>query len=60
LTKLYFVSKGNIDVVQEWITNEVSSTRIRRALRRKETVKFFVPDSVIDYIEREGLYKAEK
>lgn len=44
-------------MVQEWLSNEISSTRIRRALRRHESVRYVVPDPVIDYITSEGLYK---
>jgi len=42
--------------VTEWITNEVSSTKIRRALRRSESVKYLLQESVIDYIHKHGLY----
>lgn len=46
----------NIHIVTEWITNEVSSTKVRRALRRGESVKYLVQDSVIDYIYKNALY----
>ncbi|KAJ9599097.1 hypothetical protein L9F63_010434, partial [Diploptera punctata] len=48
--------QNNIRIVTNWITNEVSSTRIRRALRRSESVKYTLPDFVIDYINKHGLY----
>ncbi|KAK7791543.1 hypothetical protein R5R35_008344 [Gryllus longicercus] len=48
--------QNNITIVTEWITNEVSSTKIRRALRRSESVKYLIPDAVYDYIVKEGLY----
>ncbi|XP_017777116.1 PREDICTED: nicotinamide/nicotinic acid mononucleotide adenylyltransferase 3 isoform X2 [Nicrophorus vespilloides] len=47
---------SNITIVTEWITNEVSSTKIRRALRRSESVRYLMPDNVIDYIKNNGLY----
>ncbi|XP_014222771.1 uncharacterized protein LOC106649709 isoform X2 [Trichogramma pretiosum] len=50
----------NIQIVTEWIPNEVSSTRIRRALKRGESVKYLLQDPVIDYIYRESLYDAHK
>jgi len=50
-------NRANIFVVQEWLSNEISSTRIRRALRRQESVRYVVPDSVIDYIRKERLYE---
>merc|ERR1719431_1837980 len=46
----------NIHIVTEWITNEVSSTKIRTAMRRGDSVKYLVPDSVIDYIQKNQLY----
>ncbi|XP_052227727.1 nicotinamide/nicotinic acid mononucleotide adenylyltransferase 1-like isoform X2 [Dreissena polymorpha] len=48
--------QDNIHIVTEWITNEVSSTKIRRALRRNESVKYLVQDTVIEYIKEHGLY----
>ncbi|PSN36793.1 Nicotinamide/nicotinic acid mononucleotide adenylyltransferase 1 [Blattella germanica] len=50
---------NNIKIVTNWITNEVSSTRIRRALRRSESVKYTLPDVVIDYIHKHGLYSTK-
>ncbi|XP_025160655.1 uncharacterized protein LOC105182848 isoform X2 [Harpegnathos saltator] len=46
----------NICIVTEWIPNEVSSTRIRRALKRSESVRYLVQDSVIDYIYKNEIY----
>ncbi|XP_063233019.1 LOW QUALITY PROTEIN: nicotinamide/nicotinic acid mononucleotide adenylyltransferase 3 [Bacillus rossius redtenbacheri] len=50
----------NIILVTEWITNDVSSTKVRRALRRAESVKYLVLDSVIDYIYKNGLYDSKE
>lgn len=49
----------NISVVTEWIQNEISSTKIRRALRRSESVKYLIPDRVIDYIHKHSLYGSQ-
>ncbi|XP_076055514.1 nicotinamide mononucleotide adenylyltransferase [Oratosquilla oratoria] len=46
----------NIHIVTEWITNEVSSTKIRRALKRGESVRYLVQDAVIDFIYNHALY----
>ncbi|XP_067656249.1 nicotinamide/nicotinic acid mononucleotide adenylyltransferase 3-like isoform X1 [Haliotis asinina] len=46
----------NIHIVTEWITNEISSTKIRRALRRGESVKYLLQDSVINHIKEHELY----
>lgn len=48
----------NITIITEWITNEISSTKIRRALRRSESVKYLLPDKVIEYIHKNSLYGA--
>ncbi|KAK4875167.1 hypothetical protein RN001_011589 [Aquatica leii] len=47
---------ANITIVTEWITQDISSTKIRRALRRSESVKYLLPDKVIDYIYKNSLY----
>ncbi|CAG5125615.1 unnamed protein product [Candidula unifasciata] len=52
--------KENIFIVTEWIYNDISSTKIRRALRRGESVKYLVQDSVVSYIRDHQLYGATK
>nr|XP_056721614.1 nicotinamide/nicotinic acid mononucleotide adenylyltransferase 1 [Euleptes europaea] len=51
--------KENIHLVEEWISNEISATKIRRALRRCQSVRYLVSDSVLAYIEKHKLYTAE-
>ncbi|XP_018575056.1 nicotinamide/nicotinic acid mononucleotide adenylyltransferase 1 isoform X3 [Anoplophora glabripennis] len=51
---------SNIVIVTEWIRNEISSTKIRRALRRSESVRYLLPDLVIEYIHKYNLYGSEK
>ncbi|KAL0966634.1 hypothetical protein UPYG_G00297680 [Umbra pygmaea] len=48
--------RSNIFLVREWIRNESSATKVRRALRRRLSVKYLVPDSVIEYIHKHNLY----
>jgi len=48
----------HVELVTEWIANEVSSSRIRRALGRGESVKYLLPDSVVSFIYQRGLYGA--
>ncbi|XP_055059111.2 nicotinamide/nicotinic acid mononucleotide adenylyltransferase 3 isoform X1 [Misgurnus anguillicaudatus] len=48
--------RQNIFLVREWIQNEISATEVRRALRRGYSVKYLLPDSVIDYIKENNLY----
>uniref|UniRef100_A0A8C5N2Q4 Nicotinamide-nucleotide adenylyltransferase n=1 Tax=Leptobrachium leishanense TaxID=445787 RepID=A0A8C5N2Q4_9ANUR len=51
--------KDNIHVVEEWINNDISSTKIRRALRRGQNVRYLVPDATLEYIEKHELYSEE-
>merc|ERR1712020_629963 len=39
--KLY---SDNIHIVRESITNDISSTKIRTAVKQEDSIKFFVPD----------------
>jgi nicotinate-nucleotide adenylyltransferase len=35
---------------------EISSTMVRRRVRAGQPIRYFVPDGVMHYIERHGLY----
>ncbi|XP_018962868.2 nicotinamide/nicotinic acid mononucleotide adenylyltransferase 3 [Cyprinus carpio] len=48
--------RQSIFLVREWVHNEISATEVRRALRRGQSVKYLLPDSVIDYIREHNLY----
>ncbi|XP_076150538.1 nicotinamide/nicotinic acid mononucleotide adenylyltransferase 3 [Alosa pseudoharengus] len=48
--------RANIFMVREWVRNETSATEVRRALRRGLSVKYLLPDDVIEYIHAHGLY----
>uniref|UniRef100_A0A1I8F4D3 Nicotinamide-nucleotide adenylyltransferase n=1 Tax=Macrostomum lignano TaxID=282301 RepID=A0A1I8F4D3_9PLAT len=48
----------NIALVTEWTVNELSSAFVRRALRRRESVRYLLPDPVIEYIYRNALYQS--
>lgn len=48
--------RQNIFLVREWMRNESSATEVRRALRRGLSIKYLIPDSVIEYIEKHNLY----
>lgn len=51
--------RNNIHVVHEWVTNEISATHVRRALRRGRSVRYLLPDDVVGYIQEHNLYSAE-
>ncbi|GCB75024.1 hypothetical protein scyTo_0020868, partial [Scyliorhinus torazame] len=48
--------RTNVHLVTEWITNDISATKVRRALRRGQSVKYVIPDSVTEYIQKHSLY----
>lgn len=51
--------RKNIHVVREWVTNEISATHVRRALRRGQSVRYLLPDPVVRYIQDHSLYSTE-
>lgn len=52
--------KENIDVIQDWVVNDISATNIRKQLATGRSVKYVVPDGAIDVIYRRGLYKTDQ
>lgn len=55
--KILLQCKENISIVEEWIPNEISATKIRKAISENESIKYLVPDSVIEYIKEHNLYQ---
>lgn len=51
--------KKNIDIVTNWVPNEVSSTLARRYLRRGLSVKYMLDDNVVEFIRLQKLYDAD-
>ncbi|XP_011294756.1 nicotinamide/nicotinic acid mononucleotide adenylyltransferase 3 isoform X2 [Musca domestica] len=49
----------NITLVTNWVSNEVSSTMIRRLLSRGQSVKYLIDDLVIEYIKQFGLFQSK-
>ncbi|XP_050077546.1 uncharacterized protein LOC126564520 isoform X2 [Anopheles maculipalpis] len=50
--------RRNITIVTNWVTNDVSSTLIRRLLSRGLSVKYLLDDHVAEYIRKFGLFGA--
>lgn len=46
----------NVTLVTNYIANEVSSTVIRRLLRRGESAKYLTDDAVLAYARHHRLY----
>lgn len=56
--KEYIEKKYNTNIIFLKLKNlEISSTDIRERIKQGRNVKFFLPNSVLDIIEREKLYK---
>lgn len=51
--------RGNIHTIEQGINNDVSSTKIRLFLKREMSVRYLIPDPVIEYIEKHNLYEVE-
>ncbi|XP_074279781.1 nicotinamide/nicotinic acid mononucleotide adenylyltransferase [Silene latifolia] len=52
-------NKNNIMIVDEFIPNQISSTRIRGCISRGLSVKYLTADEVIAYIQKHHLYTLE-
>ena len=48
--------KDNIWVIQQLVQNDISSTKIRLFRRRDMSIRYLVPEPVVQYIEANGLY----
>lgn len=51
--------RKNIHLVREWVTNEISATHVRRAVRRGQSVRYLLPEPVVGYLQDQRLYTAE-
>ncbi|KAK5125007.1 hypothetical protein LTR85_001197 [Meristemomyces frigidus] len=51
--------KSNIWVIQQLVQNDISSTKVRLFLRRDMSIRYLVPEPVVQYIEEHGLYEED-
>ncbi|GAA5820428.1 hypothetical protein JCM11251_005622 [Rhodosporidiobolus azoricus] len=49
--------RHNIHMVEQTVRNDVSSTKVRLFIRKGMSVRYLIPNVVIRYIERHGLYR---
>ena len=47
---------NNIHQIEQTVLNDVSSTKVRLLLRKEYSVRYLLPESVVDYIEENNLY----
>ncbi|KAF2198424.1 Nucleotidylyl transferase [Delitschia confertaspora ATCC 74209] len=51
--------RDNIHVMQQLIQNDVSSTKIRLFRKRGMSIRYLIPDKVVEYIDQHGLYQED-
>jgi len=54
---MLFANAKHIQCVKQFITNDISSTKVRLFIKRRMSIVYLTPDPVIEYIDRHGLYK---
>jgi nicotinamide mononucleotide adenylyltransferase len=52
--------KESIRVIPQLIQNDVSSTKIRLFRKRGKSIRYYIPDKVVDYIYEHGLYSDDE
>ncbi len=52
--------KKHIEVIQDWVVNDISATNIRNKLAEGCSVKYIVPDAAIEIIHKYGLYNSNQ
>ncbi|KAI8927663.1 hypothetical protein BC831DRAFT_398415 [Entophlyctis helioformis] len=50
------IHRKNVYVVKQYIHNDISSTKIRLFVRRGMSIKYLLPDPVVQYIKDNSLY----
>ncbi|KAK3503647.1 putative nicotinamide mononucleotide adenylyltransferase [Neurospora crassa] len=52
--------EDNIWVISQVIQNDISSTKVRLFLKKDLSVRYLIPDPVVEYIEEHGLFQDEQ
>ncbi|KAJ4377548.1 Nicotinamide/nicotinic acid mononucleotide adenylyltransferase 1 [Neocucurbitaria cava] len=52
--------RDSIRVIPQLIQNDVSSTKIRLFRKRGKSIRYYIPDKVVDYIYEHGLYSDDE
>lgn len=57
---LLYEHRKRVVIVDEWITNDISATKLRQNISRGLSIKYLTPDSVISYINNHSLYQRDR
>lgn len=57
LRNIYNFTQNKIHMVKQYISNDISSTKVRLFVSRGMSIKYLLPDSVIEYIKTSHLYQ---
>jgi len=49
--------QNNIAIVKQYISNDISSTKVRTAIQRGRSIHYLLPEPVVQYIEQHNLFK---
>ncbi len=49
--------RGLVNVSHLTVPGDISSSKIRSLVKREKSVRFFLPDGVVNYINDQGLYR---
>jgi len=49
--------QNNITIVKQYISNDISSTKVRTAIQRGRSIHYLLPEPVVQYIEQHSLFK---
>ncbi|KAK1759573.1 hypothetical protein QBC47DRAFT_110959 [Echria macrotheca] len=52
--------EGNIWVISQVIQNDISSTKVRLFLKKDLSVRYLIPDPVVEYIDEHGLFQEKQ
>jgi len=56
---LLYINRTKIHLIHQWIPNDISSTLVRLGISRGLSIKYLLPNLVVDYIRERGLYREE-
>jgi len=53
---MLYTHRHNIILVPQWNVTDLSSTKVRQAIRNGLSIKYLCPQAVIDYMAQHQLY----